>query len=147
MKPLKNALKGIALLLMALLVACSPITRTVTLAPESALPGFMKMGDMRTKEAYQFAIAHPHETAKYPCYCGCVAMGHKSNLDCYIKAIADDGTITFDDHASGCGVCVDITQDVIRMMREGKRAPEIRAYIDATYSSRGPSTNTPLPTE
>ncbi len=72
-------------------------------------------------------------------------MGHTSNLSCYIKNRAEDGTITYDDHASGCGLCVDITQDVIHMRDQGKAAPEIRTYIDAQYSQYGPSTNTPLP--
>jgi hypothetical protein len=41
---------------------------------------------------------------------------------------------------------VDITLDVMRMMREGHKPIEIRAYIDANYSQYGPSTDTPLPT-
>ena len=116
------------------------------LAPESQLPAFLHDADHNTREAYQFAAANHHELEKYPCMCGCKAMGHMSNADCYIKALAPDGTVTtFDQHASGCGVCVDITQDVMRMMREGHKPIEIRAYIDATYSQYGPSTNTPLP--
>jgi hypothetical protein len=35
---------------------------------------------------------------------------------------------------------VDITRDVMRLMREGRGEAEIRAYIDATYSKFGPST-------
>jgi hypothetical protein len=33
----------------------------------------------------------------------------------------------------------------MRLTREGKVAPEIRAYVDATYSGFGPATDTPLP--
>ncbi len=72
-------------------------------------------------------------------------MGHTSNLSCYISAIEPDGSIVFDEHASGCGICVDITQDVMRLMREERTSQDIRAYIDATYSPFGPSTDTPLP--
>ena len=116
------------------------------LAPQSQLPTFLQNADARVREAYQFAAANHHELEKYPCMCGCKAMGHMSNADCYIKAAAPDDTVTtFDTHASGCGVCVDITQDVMRMMREGHKPIEIRAYIDATYSQYGPSTDTPLP--
>jgi cytochrome c-type biogenesis protein CcmH/NrfF len=50
-----------------------------------------------------------------------------------------NGTITFDNHALGCSICVDITQDVMRLQREGKSDQEIRAYIDGTYSKYGPS--------
>ena len=69
-------------------------------------------------------------------------MGHRSNLDCYVKQVNADGSIVFDEHAYGCGICVDITQDVMRLMREGKAARDIRAYIDATYSRYGPGTDT-----
>lgn len=116
------------------------------LAPKSELPSYVQTADVRTQEAYQFAMANHHELEQYPCMCGCKAMGHMNNADCYIAALAPDGTVTtFDRHASGCGVCVDITQDVMRMMREGHKPIEIRAYIDATYSQYGPSTDTPLP--
>lgn len=116
------------------------------LAPKSQLPAFLESVDNSVQQAYQFAIANHHELEKYPCTCGCKVMGHMSNADCYIKALAPDGNVTtFDSHANGCGVCVDITQDVMRLMREGHKPIEIRAYIDATYSQYGPSTDTPLP--
>jgi hypothetical protein len=116
------------------------------LAPKTLLPSFLQDADARVSQAYQFAIANHHELEKYPCMCGCKALGHMNNADCYIKTLAPDGTVTtFDQHASGCGVCVDITQDVMRLTREGHKPLEIRAYIDATYNQYGPSTNTPLP--
>ncbi len=136
-------LLGLALLLLA---GCTKPS-AYTLAGESALPDFLKDAPPTVKEAYRFAVANPDELAKYPCYCGCGAMGHTSNLSCYISAIADDGAVAFDSHAAGCGICVDITKDVMRLMNEGKKAPEIRQYIDATYSAFGPSTDTPFPTE
>jgi hypothetical protein len=41
---------------------------------------------------------------------------------------------------------VDITRDVMRLLREGQDLKEIRAYIDAEYSQYGPSTDTqPVP--
>lgn len=116
------------------------------LAPRSQLPSYLQGADTKTVDAYRFAVANHHELEKYPCTCGCKALQHMNNADCYIKALAPDGTVTtFDQHASGCGVCVDITQDVMRMMREGHKPIEIRAYIDANYSQYGPSTDTPLP--
>jgi hypothetical protein len=50
-----------------------------------------------------------------------------------------NGKITFDNHALGCSICVDITQDVIRLQREGKNVQDIRAYVDNTYSQYGSS--------
>jgi hypothetical protein len=72
-------------------------------------------------------------------------MGHKSNLQCYVQAVDAAGNVTFDNHAAGCGICVDITVDVMRLIKEGRSPTDIRATIDATYSAFGPSTDTPLP--
>jgi predicted small secreted protein len=71
------------------------------LAPESALPGFARDAPPQVKEAYRFAIANPDALKQYPCYCGCDAVGHKSNLDCYVKEVRPDGSIVFDEHAFG----------------------------------------------
>jgi hypothetical protein len=56
-----------------------------------------------------------------------------------------DGSVIYDNHALGSGICVDITQDVMRMLREGRASPVIREYIDARYSPFGPPTDTALP--
>ncbi len=111
------------------------------------LPDWARDASPRVREAYEYAVANPEELAKYPCYCGCDNMGHTSNLSCYVQDIAPDGTITFDSHANGCGICVDITQDVMRLKGEGQSSPQVRAYIDAQYSPFGPGTDTPFPTE
>ena len=135
-----------ALILLASLSGCTGGSQhSYTLASPSELPAFLDNAAPTVREAYQFAVANPHELEKYPCYCGCGAMGHASNLSCYIQAVGDDGTIAFDNHAAGCGICVDITQDVMRLMDEGQSAPEIRTYIDTTYSPFGPPTDTPFP--
>ena len=34
---------------------------------------------------------------------------------------------------------VDITLDAMRLLKDGKSVPEIRAYVDATYSRYGTS--------
>jgi hypothetical protein len=115
------------------------------LASEAQLPDFLSESSTTFREAYQFALANPDELKKYPCYCGCNAMGHESNLDCYISDIAPDGRMTLDKHASQCAICVEITRDVMRLKREGWSSSLIRRYIDSHYSERGPATNTPLP--
>jgi hypothetical protein len=131
-----------------ILAACGGSSASDTpSASAAALPDWVRSSPSRVREAYQYAIANPDELSKYPCYCGCSAMGHTSNLSCYVQAIAPDGTITFDTHASGCGICVDITQDVKRLKAQGQSSLQVRAYIDAQYSSFGPGTDTPLPTE
>jgi hypothetical protein len=50
-----------------------------------------------------------------------------------------DGTLKYDTHALGCSICVDITQDVMRLLRQNKTIQDIRGYIDQTYSKYGPS--------
>ena len=137
----------LAFILLLLLGACSSQPAPYALAPDSQMPNFLQGASSRVREAYRFAVANPDELMKYPCYCGCGAMGHESNLSCYVSAVSRPDEIAFDNHASGCGICVDITQDVMRLLREGKTSPEIRTYIDATYSRFGPGTNTPLPVE
>jgi len=132
------------LLTLVLLAACAQ-ANTVKLAPESALPDFLHDTGHDFRLAYRYAIANPEELRKYPCYCGCVYMGHENNLDCYISEISTDGNIKFDNHAAGCGICVEITLDVMQLRSQGWESPEIRSYIDTKYSERGPGTNTPLP--
>ncbi len=73
----------------------------LTLAPESALPDFVKDAPPQVKEAYRFAIANPDVLSAFPCYCGCGAVGHQNNLQCYIKAVRSDGSIEFENHAFG----------------------------------------------
>ncbi len=108
------------------------------------MPDFVQKALPKTQEAYQFVVANPRTLLTVPCYCGCSRMGHKNNLDCYIKESAN-GQITFDNHAAFCGVCVDITHDVMRLQTEGKTPLEIRTYVDAQYSTVGPSTDTIMP--
>ena len=151
-KPLLNiklrlpiAFAGALIFIVSLSGCASSSQHAYTLAPASELPAFVHDAPVSVQEAYQFAIANPHELENYPCYCGCGAMGHTSNLSCYIQDVGTDGAIVFDNHAAGCGICVDITQDVMRLMDEGQSPSEIRTYIDATYSPFGPSTDTPFP--
>lgn len=134
-------------LLLSLLAGCSSGKRSIMLAADETLPAFLAAATPRVREAYRFAAANPHELEHYPCYCGCGKMGHTSNLSCYINisSTSADGTITYDEHANGCGICVDITQDVMRLTQAGQSAWEIRAYVDAQYSPFGPPTDTPLP--
>lgn len=86
-----------------LLSACGGETsgKPLKLAPASLLPPEIAKAPAQVREAYQFAIANQEYLSNFPCYCGCVAAGHKSNLDCYIREVKPDGTIVFDDHAFG----------------------------------------------
>lgn len=107
--------------------------------PIDHMPAEVQSAPVTVQEAYQFAAANPDIMEDIPCYCGCGSIGHASNYACYVSHVDDNGNIAFDNHALGCSICVDITQDVMRMLREGQSPQEARTYIDLTYSKYGPS--------
>lgn len=109
----------------------------------AALPSYVT-ADMR--DGYEYALAHPEQLQYMPCYCGCgMNAGHKSNLECYIAGVDENGTAVFDNHASFCAVCLEITRDAKRLSAAGKPLKEIRAYVDQTHGEKGPGTDTPQP--
>jgi hypothetical protein len=109
------------------------------MAPLSDMPDEVKSAPVVTQQAYQFAFANPEIVQQIPCYCGCGAMGHTSNYSCYVQRADDKGKVVYDPHALGCSICVDITQDTMRLLREGRSPQDIKAYVDKTYSRYGPS--------
>jgi hypothetical protein len=126
----------------ALLAGCGndePSPAGMAMTPLDDLPRQMRRAPAAVREAYQFAGANPEILQAIPCYCGCGAMGHTSNLACYVSEVAADGEITYDPHALGCSICVDITQDAMRMLRQGATLEEIRLAVDDTYAAFGPS--------
>jgi hypothetical protein len=127
------------LVVPALLAACSSVKAgSVQMAPVSALPKEVADAPDRVRTAYQFAVANPDALKNVPCYCGCGAIGHRSNLACYVREFDSGGKPVFDAHALGCSICVDIAQDVMKMTAEGRSPADIRAQIVATYSKFGP---------
>lgn len=104
----------------------------------SVMPADVKAASKTAQEAYQFAFANPDVLKEIPCYCGCGDMGHTSNYDCYVSAVEGE-KIVYDAHALGCSICVDITQDTMRLLKEGKTTAQIKTIIDDTYSRYGPS--------
>ena len=131
----------IVTLLATSISACSTQSEIhdLAMAPMDQMPAEVQAAPVSVQTAYQFNVANPDVMKDIPCYCGCGNVGHESNYDCYVSNIDDKGSITFDNHALGCSICVDITQDVMRMLRDGKSPQDARAYVDATYSKYGPS--------
>ena len=111
---------------------------TVAMASLDIMPREVKTAPKVVREAYQFAVANPTVLKEVPCYCGCGGMGHTSNYSCYVTEVPD-GRAQFDGHALGCSICVDIALDTKRLMEKGASLPEMRLYVDATYSKYGPS--------
>jgi len=129
--------------LPGLLAACGAETvednHAFEMAPLDEMPAEVQSAPVAVQEAYQFNVANPDVMTQIPCYCGCGSMGHTSNYSCYVSAVGADGQVSYDTHALGCSICVDITQDTMRLLGQGKTVPEIKAYVDQTYAQYGPS--------
>ena len=109
------------------------------MASMDGMPDEVKSAPTTVQQAYQFNVANPDVMKQIPCYCGCGKMGHTSNYACYVQSVDGQGVITYDTHALGCSICVDITQDTMRMLKQGKTVAEIKSSIDQTYAKYGPS--------
>ncbi len=110
----------------------------------AARPAFTKLDPM-TEEAYAYALYHPQIVQWMPCYCGCGGMGHRSNLDCYLKPALPGQKTSFEEHASYCDICVKATLLAKKLISEGKSLREIRAAVDQTFGGAAPGTPTDLP--
>lgn len=113
------------------------------MAPIEDMPTDVQRLAQKTHEAYRFAVANPEIADAIPCYCGCVGLGHTSSYDCYVAGVDENGLMQYDDHAIYCSICIDITQDTMRLLDEGKSTAEIFAQIEADYSRFSPPTVKP----
>ena len=143
-----NPTKAIAILLVfpmlfTLLTGCRSASASsqgdLKMVAMDGMPDNVKSAPTVVQQAYQFASANPEILKGIPCYCGCDDIGHTSNYSCYVSGADSNGRITYDAHALGCSICVDITQDAMRMVKQGKPVGEIKSYIDQNYSQYGPS--------
>ena len=130
-------------LISGLLTACASNDAAggheLKMASLDRMPLDVRNAPVTVQQAYQFNVANPDVMTQLPCYCGCGSMGHTSNYACYVSGVDADGNISYDTHALGCSICVDITQDTMRLLGQGKSVPEIKAYVDQTYAQYGPS--------
>jgi hypothetical protein len=113
------------------------------MAPMVQMPLAVQQAPTTVQQAYHFAVANSDLMKHVACYCGCGKVGHKSNYDCYVSGVDAAGNVIFDEHALGCSICVDITQDAMRLLRQGKSTAEISSTVDATYAKYGPSNLAP----
>ncbi len=93
----------------ALLTACAPAVQS----GPSGLPAlyarpdanewpevFRKLPD-DVQAMYRYAVKNEAVLKWMPCTCGCVAAGHASNFDCYVKAVLPDGRVQLDTMSFG----------------------------------------------
>jgi len=122
-----------------------PRPMAATEAIWAARPDYVR-SNAQTEEAYAYALANPQIVEWMPCYCGCAAMGHGSNLDCYYKHGVTGDRAVFEEHASYCDICVKITLKAKHLNAEGRSLREIRLIIDQTFGgSAAPGTLTAQP--
>lgn len=63
-------------------------------------PDWMARFDPEVKRLYEFQIVNGPLMRYMPCFCGCGQTAeHRSNRDCYVKAVNPDGSIVFDSMA------------------------------------------------
>jgi hypothetical protein len=111
-----------------------------------ARPDFVRQLPKDGQAAYAFALARPDVLQWLPCYCGCAAMDHRSNLDCFFKRRDMPGSFAYEEHASYCDVCIDTANLAMRMLTQNASMAEIRAAVDASFGGNGaPGTDTALP--
>jgi hypothetical protein len=54
-----------------------------------------------TQAMYRYAAVN-RDTLRYmPCFCGCVAGGHRDNFDCYVREVMPDGRVRLDTMSFG----------------------------------------------
>lgn len=110
-----------------------------TTASGEVLPQFLEDHTDLSNRLYGEVHAHAHIMQGINCYCGCmegttVDEPHDSLLRCYwAEHPADDGSVTWTDHSTTCGMCKKEMEDVIAFKQQGKTDDEIRELIDASY--------------
>ncbi|MCD6287201.1 MAG: hypothetical protein J7M39_14935 [Anaerolineae bacterium] len=135
-----SVLLGIGLVVVVVAGCGGGSAVDLDMASKSDLPSEVRSAPTTVRESYQFAVANPGVLEQVPCYCGCGAMGHTSNYSCYVEGTDASGETIFDGHALGCSICVDITQDTMRLLKQGKSIADIQVYVDQRYSQYGPPT-------
>ncbi len=93
---------------------------------------------------HEFAARHPEVIRHLPCFCGCERNGHRNNEDCFIARRDADGRPQWSPHGIGCGICIDVAQEALRLHAAGTSVVEIRAAVERKYRTEYP-TSTPTP--
>jgi hypothetical protein len=120
--------------------------RTGTSASVMEMPDFVASAAPDVQLAYEFALQRPDVMMWIPCYCGCGGhSGHRNARDCFVKNTSSGSSVIFEEHGSGCDVCVDIALMARTMTLQGRPLREVRDAVDAKYKDVGPATDTPLP--
>jgi hypothetical protein len=80
---------------------CSSTNKAnTTLNPKNIpLPDYVLNSSKMVQETYIMASNYPDVLSQVPCFCGCAADGHKSNLNCFVKQMGPNNTVeAWDNH-------------------------------------------------
>ena len=110
-------------------------------------PDYVTEAGGDVQELYEFQVTHGELMRYMPCFCGCgQGGGHRSNRDCFIKAVHPDGSVEFDSMAPTCDICLGVTRQARDLLARGAAPRSIRAAIDRKYADKiDLSTPTPDP--
>ncbi|ASS76260.1 hypothetical protein CIG75_15790 [Tumebacillus algifaecis] len=110
-------------------------------------PKFLSSKNTKIKQSYAAAVQNLDVLKFIPCYCGCGDhAGHKSNAECFVKDVREDGAVVWDDHGTRCDTCMNIALEAADMKAQGKSAQDIRETIDKKYKEGyAKPTPTPMP--
>lgn len=110
-----------------------------TTASADELPQFLDNHTELTSSLYGQVIEHAHTLGELPCHCGCMVAtetdeAHDSLRRCYLAEYpADDGSVTWTDHSTTCGVCKQEMELVVQMSDAGNSLDEIKQAIDQKF--------------
>jgi hypothetical protein len=110
-----------------------------------ARPDYVRRADQKTQAAYAYALERPEVIKWLPCYCGCEAIGHKNNLDCFVQPREQGSPIVYDEHGAYCWVCIDTALMAKQMIAQGKTLLQVRLAVDREFGAIAPGTPTELP--
>jgi len=110
-----------------------------TTESQDQLPQFLDQHTELTQTLYSQVHDHVHVLGELPCHCGCMVAtemdeAHDSLRRCYLAEYpSDDGTVTWTDHSTTCGVCKQEMELVIQMDNDGKSVEEIKQAINEKF--------------
>ncbi|WP_212774277.1 PCYCGC motif-containing (lipo)protein [Polycladomyces abyssicola] len=88
------------------------------------LPRFLNGKDANVLKIYRSAAKNGDLLQYIPCYCGCgESVGHKNNLNCFVKETKSDGSIVLDSHGMNCGTCLNIASEAIALKKTSENVP------------------------
>ncbi|HET8569985.1 MAG TPA: PCYCGC motif-containing (lipo)protein [Candidatus Limnocylindria bacterium] len=64
-------------------------------------PAIYRAAPALVQDSYRWAVRNKAALQYFPCFCGCVSQGHKSNFECYVDAELGQGAVVLDTHSFG----------------------------------------------